>query len=121
MAQVIRPQKPSGGLGEVLGIGGAVIGGIMGGGAPGAAAGAGVGQTAGNMLEPPEAPQQPVNSSLSEANAMKRRQEQLATDNLAVLKQAEASLPSLPEDMRQQYSPAIIQARMLEQQRRGMR
>jgi hypothetical protein len=51
---------------------------------------------------------------------MARKQQQMGQDNLAVLKQAEAHLPTLPEDLRQQYGPPIIQARMAEQQRRGM-
>jgi hypothetical protein len=51
---------------------------------------------------------------------MMRRQQQLSQDNLATLKQAEAALPQLPESLRQQYAPAIVQARSMEMAKRGM-
>ena len=120
MAQVIRPQpQNNNGLNEILPIAGAVVGGIYGG-PQGAVAGAGAGQMAGGILNPQKPGAPTADSGGSEAAAMARKQAQMGQDNLEVLKQAEAHLPSLPEDMRQQYAPAIIQARMLEQQKRGM-
>lgn len=117
MAQVIRPQKKDD-TGEMFQLGGAGIGAVLGGPA-GAMTGAGVGGTAAGIL----APQQPPAQSLgggggSEAAAMARKQQQMSEDNLSTLKNAEASLPGLPESLRQQYTPAIVQARMLEEQRR---
>lgn len=115
MAQVIRPQTDSGNdLRNLLTIGGAVVGGVYGG-APGAAAGAGLGQMAGGMLAPQQSPQQNPQGG-SEAAAMARRQAQMSQDNLGALKQAEATLPSLPENLRQEYAPAIVKARMMAQQ-----
>lgn len=127
MAQVVMPQRrQAGDLSNLLGIGGAVTGGIIGGagtgGTPqgammGATAGYGLGQAAGNVLTPQQQQQQSLPQT--EMEALRRRHAQLNTDNLAILKQAEAQLPSLPEELRQQYAPAIIQARMAEEQRRG--
>jgi hypothetical protein len=118
MAQVIRPQNQNNDLSNLLTIGGAVIG--AGSGPGGAAAGAGLGQMAGGIMQPQQPPQQNPESGGGQASAMARRQQQMSQDNLATLKQAEAALPSLPEGLRQQYSPAIIRARMMEQQNRGM-
>ncbi len=125
MAQVIRPQPRDSGFKELLALGGGVAGGVIGGSAggvgavPGAAAGVGIGQTAGSILDPNK-PQQENPQAGGQASAMARRQAQMSQDNLATLKQAEASLPSLPEELRQQYAPAIIRARMMEQQARGI-
>lgn len=118
MAQVIRPQPQQGDLNQLLSVGGAIAGGVVGG-LPGAAAGAGIGQMAGGLLNPAQGPAPSAGGGDSEAAAMARRQQQQSQDNLATLKQAEATLPSLPESLRQQYAPAIVQARMLEQQRMG--
>lgn len=119
MAQVIKVQKPDSGTKDVLTIGGGVAGGIVGSGSPGAiGAGAGAGSTAGNFLDPTQPPA-PTLSGGGEASAMARRLQAASQDNLATLKQAEATLPQLPEALRQAYAPAIVQARMLEQQKRG--
>jgi hypothetical protein len=122
MAQVIVPQKQKNqGLSEILTLGGAGVGAVLGG-PGGALAGASLGSTLGgtagsyiNQNEP-----QGTAGAPSQNMAMQRRSQQLGTDNLAALKQAEMQLPKLPEDLRQQYTPAIVQARMLEQQKRGM-
>lgn len=120
MAQVNLPAKRSSQAPTLFGLAGAVAGAASGGGIPGAMAGASVGQTAGGLLTAQNAPPPTVGGGNSEAMAMARKNQQSAQDNLAVLKKAEADLPGLPEDLRQQYSPAIIQARMLEEQKRGL-
>lgn len=120
MAQVIRPQVPDDNLlKNVLTIGGGIAGAVYGG-PGGAVAGAGAGQLAGGILSPQKPPQENPQSGGGEAAAMTRKQQQMSQDTLGTLKQAEASLPTLPENLRQQYAPAIIQARMLEEQKRGM-
>lgn len=124
MAQVIRPQTKSD-LGEVLTLGGAIAGGVLGsaggpaGAAGGAALGGGLGGMASNMLEPPKPQESPLQGG-GESAAMLRRQQQMSQDSLGTLKAAEAQLPNLPESLRQQYAPAIVQARMMEQQKRGL-
>lgn len=55
-----------------------------------------------------------------EASAMARMAQQKSQDNLQVLKSAEAQLPRLSERLRQEYGPPIIQARMLEERKRGI-
>lgn len=119
MPQVIMPQQQPSGLSSILPVAGAV-GGAAYGGLPGAAAGAGLGSLAGGMVDPKQPTQQFPSSGNSEADAMARRSQQ--QDPLATLKQAEAALPSLPEHIRQQYAPAITQARVLaeQQQRQGV-
>lgn len=124
MPPVMMPQKKDNGMGSLLTIGGAVAGGVAGSVVPGAGtiAGAGLGATlggaAGGLLSSQQAGGQ--GSPNSEMGAMQRRSDQMGTDNLASLKAAELQLPSLPENLRQQYAPPIIQARMLEQQRQGI-
>ncbi len=115
MAQINRATPSSSGLNDLLTIGGGAAGAYYGG-PMGAAAGMGAGQAAGGILNapPPQAPSVPQGDSA----AMARRQMQESQDNLAILKQAEASLPSLPENLRQQYAPAIIEARMKAEQDR---
>lgn len=119
MAEVIRPNRQENSLNSLLTVGGGVIGAAYGGGLGAALTGAGAGQMAGGLLNGQKSPQQniPLNS---QASAMARRQQSMSQDNLATLKQAEATLPQLPESLRQQYAPAIVQARMLEQQKRGI-
>lgn len=119
MAQVNRPQVQNNDLSNLLTIGGAAIGGIAGG-PQGALTGAGAGQMAAGVLAPPQAQAPMADNGGSQAAAMARRQQQMSQDNLATLKQAEANLPHLPEDLRQQYGPSIIRARMMEEQKRGM-
>lgn len=110
MARINPVQKKDSGLSEILTIGGGIAGAIYGGPA-GAAAGAGIGQMAGGMIEPAEPPG-PNISGGEEASAMARRSARMGTDNLAALKQAEARLPELPEELRQRYSTPIIAARI---------
>ena len=119
MAQVNRPQKRPDELNSLLTIGGGVAGVAAGGGVSGALAGAGAGSTVGGIVNPEQPQQEAVPAP--QAGALQRRQQQLSQDNLALLKRSEASLPSLPEPLRQQYGPAIIQARMMEEKRRGLR
>lgn len=129
MAQVnlIEYRKKSA-LGELLPIAGAVAGGYIGyqagGGAPGALKGAGagaaLGQLGANTLDGDSGPRPQQLSSNSEAAAMSRRMQQQSQDNLADFRKAEAALPYLPEDLRQEYGPAIVRARMMEEQRRGL-
>ena len=117
MAQVNVPQKRDD-TNALLQIGGAALGAYATGGSPqGAMAGASAGGMIGGLNQKPQ--NQPVQAE-GQAAAMARRQQQMAQDNLQVLKQAEAQLPSLPEPVRQQYAPAIVQARMLEEQKRGL-
>jgi hypothetical protein len=126
--QVIAPQvKNNSVTRDLLTIGGGVVGGVLGaaaggvGAVPGAAAGATVGQMAGGLVAPDQEQTQALpQSGAGEAAAMARKQQQMSQDNLATLKQAEAALPQLPEGLRQQYAPAIVQARMMEQQQRGL-
>lgn len=128
MAEIYSPPlRQRNDLSQLLQIGGAVGGAIAGGpgvGAAlgGAATGASLGGLAGGMISKPMAQNSAmgVGSPYPESNAMMRRTEQLSQDNLGVLKLAEASLPSLPEELRQQYSVPIIQARMLEEKNRGL-
>jgi hypothetical protein len=125
MAQVIVPQKKKNeGLSEILTLGGAA-GGAMLGGPGGAMAGASLGASLGGVGGSLISQNQPqgtagVPGAPSQSMAMQRRSQQLGTDNLMALTQAEKQLPNLPEDLRQQYAPAIIQARMLEQKQRGL-
>lgn len=114
MAQVMIPQKRDS-TGQALQLGGAIAGASAG--PSGALTGYSAGGAASSFLQKPQP--QGVESS-GQAAAMARRQQQLAQDNLETLKQAEASLPALPEHLRQEYAPAIIQARMLEEQQRGL-
>jgi hypothetical protein len=66
---------------------------------------------AGGMLasNQPQAPQ----VQAPQSSAMMRRQQQMETNNVASLKQAEAATATLPEPMRQQYLPPLTRARML--------
>ena len=122
MAQISRIQPKQGGASELLTIGGGIAGGILGAGNPAAiAGGAGLGNMAGGMVDPQKPPSTTIGGGDgSQASAMARRQMQASQDNLATLRQAEAVLPKLPEPLRQEYAPAIVQARLLEQNRRGM-
>lgn len=116
MSQVIIPPKK--GNGELFQIGGAIAGGIVGGPA-GAMTGYSLGGALGGMENQSNKQAQGTQQS-GQSDAMMRRQQQMAQDNLQVLKNAEASLPTLPEELRQQYAPAIVQARMMEEQKRGL-
>jgi len=116
MAQINRVAPRDSGISQLLTIGGAVGGAFAG----NPMAGAGAGQMAAGFIDQPKAPTPMVGEGGSEAAAMARKQQEMSTDNLATLKQAEATLPTLPENLRQQYAPAIVQARLLEQQKRGI-
>ena len=94
------------------GIGAAVTGASTGAGLGGVLQGA---VSSNDQQRQPGIPQQP-----SQAYAMSQRQQKLSQDNLATLQQAESQLPRLPEQLRQQYAPAVIQARMLEERQRGL-
>src|SRR3990167_6500594 len=130
MAQVMKIPPKKSKVSQLLELGGTIAGGIIGGTAagPGGAAvggavgGSVIGHSAGgiavNILEPPK--QEIGVEKQSTATALMRRQQQLAQDNLAVLNEAEQNLAYLPENLRQQYAPAIMQARYLEQQKRGL-
>lgn len=110
--QVMMPQ-PQNSDGQIFQVGGTVIGGALGG-TPGAAVGGMVG--GGVSPQPPRPQALQTSDNGSQADAMMRRSQQLTQDNMQTLTQAEAALPTLPEDLRQQYAPAITQARMLQQQ-----
>lgn len=115
MANVMMPQaKKTNDMGNLLTIGGAVVGGAFGGPA-GAMTGAGAGQMAGGMLAQQSAPQaqQPVQSS-----AMQRRAESM--QNLDQLRQSEQALAYLPPDQQQQYAPAIQRARIMAEKQNGV-
>lgn len=117
MAEVLMPQKKqSNGLNRALTIGGAALGGIYGGGFSGAMAGAQAGQMAGGLI----GSNQPQQQQGVPNSAMQRRLQMQQTDNLATLRDAEAATATLPEKLRQEYMPPIVQARMLEERRRGM-
>jgi len=121
MPQIYSPQVKHPSIGQDLSNIGTLIGAYVTGSPQGAMAGSSAGNMIGNFFEsdkgPRNTPMVPVRSA--EANAMSRRGEQLSQDNLTTLASAESYLPQLPEDLRQQYAPAIIQARMLEEQRRS--
>jgi hypothetical protein len=117
MAQVIMPPKKENGFGQILPIAGAVVGGIFGGGPAGAATGYSLGGAASNILSSNQSQQQPLQTS----GALQRRQDQLnQPDNLTALRNAEQAAAYLPERQRQSYLPAIVTARRLEEQQRGM-
>lgn len=113
MASVVVPQRKSQGLGEIGMIGGAIVGGLVGG-PGGAVTGAQVGGAAGGMMS-----QQKQTPQL-EASAMSRRRQELETDKLDALRNAEVAAAQLPEDQRQAVLPVLTQARLREQQTRGM-
>ena len=116
MAQVMMPPKKDNGFGQILPIAGAVVGGIYGGGPAGAATGYSIGSAASNYLSSTGNQQQPVSSG-----TLQRRQMQLdQPDNLTALRNAEQAAAYLPEKQRQSYLPAIVTARRLEEQQRGM-
>lgn len=125
MAGVNVPVKNKQGiLGELLPVAGAVVGGVVGGvagGPPGAIGGAsggyGLGQAAGGFIDPGKQQQLGVSSS---QGALQRRQDFLQSDNLTALRNAEVAAARLPERERQAYLPVLTQARIMEQQRRGM-
>ena len=122
-------------------IGGAIIGGFVGG-PPGAIAGASAGGAANDFIGSKDAggavgsaanfgsAAQGVQSTgtaggkaglgLSQTEAMSRRRDDLQTDKLTALREAEAATSTLPEQQRQRLLPTLTQARMLEQQKRGM-
>lgn len=125
-------QEPTeSGMGKLLGVAGLVAGGVAGGmaGGPkgailGAQAGQGLGSTIGGYVDPAKA-----GGAIQEAqaqapqqmdNAISRRVAQQAEDKLAVLKQAEAALPYVTKDMRDQYASTIVKATMEEERRRAM-
>ena len=137
MAQVNVPQMggPSRGSQDtkmVFQLGGAILGGLAGG-VPGAVAGAQAGGAAAGLVEAKSAGEA-VNSGIGVASgaqgfankpagtspAMKRRLDTIQTDNLETLQAAEGAAATLPESTRQRILPNLVQARMLEQRKRGM-
>ena len=117
MATVLIPQKKRDDqLNKLLEGGGAAIGAYYGG-EGGAAAGAQAGRDSGNIFNA-QAPAPQTIQTNSDSSAMARRMRQLSEDRLAVLRQSEAALAELPEPLRRQYAPAIVEARMLEEQKR---
>lgn len=131
MPQIIQPQGNNSRNDNIIfQLGGAVIGGIAGykGGGPGgalkgASVGAAAGNQAGNMFSQMNqngdsgvSAQVPTNS----ASAMQRRQQELETDNLTALREAEVAAAQLPEQQRQRIVPTLAQARIMEQRRRGI-
>ena len=133
MAQINMPQRknPNNEAAKYLPLVGAGIGALAGGvgAAPGAAlgaslSGASTGAGLGGIAQGAVASNSPQRSQgipqPNQASAMAQRQQKLSQDNLATLQQAEAGLPKLPEHLRQQYAPAVIQARMLEERQRGL-
>jgi hypothetical protein len=124
MAGVYVPQKKNP-VQELFQIGGTVAGGIVGGiagGPPGAVGGAVAGNALGGFAGQQASPtkQMPGSSGGGESAAMARAAQMKSQDSLASLKQAEAALPQVPEAVRQQYAGPIIQARMLEERKRGI-
>lgn len=129
MAQIVMPQmkkKDDNDIGRFLGVLGGGVGAVIGakaGGGPagalaGASAGIGVGQSLGNMFAQNDQSQQMQNVQPSSDDAVGRRIAAAKSDRLQTLREAEASLPKLPQDMREQYAPAIVQALMAEEKRR---
>ncbi len=96
--------------------------------AGGAATGGGLGSVVGGLVDRPQAAAREaggavgVQSSGEGSKAITRRLESIAADNgstanLDKLMAAEKASASLPEIERQSYQPALMQARLLEQQR----
>jgi hypothetical protein len=119
-------------LAKMLSVGGGVVGGILGGMATGgagaiggAAGGSSLGGMIGGMLDPAK---QATAAATKEADmletsgdsAMARKLAAAREDRLAALRQAEASLPQLPPELREAYAPTIVQATMQEEKRRAM-
>ena len=115
MGRINQIQPSQNSNGALLSIAGQLAGTALGGPVGGA-----VGGMVGGKLAGSGTPQAPQATGASESDAMRRRIEQNNENNLSTLMQAEQTLPSLPEDMRQEYGPAIVQARILEQRKRGM-
>lgn len=109
-----QPAQKGGGLTKTLTIGGGIAGAFYGNPLVGASAG----NMAGGLVESQKQPMQLGGSG--QLAAMARMQQQRSQDNLASLKQAESSLPQLPESLRQAYSEPIIKARMLAERERGI-
>jgi hypothetical protein len=110
-------------------LGGAAVGGLLGlkAGSPvaGAAAGSSLGGLVGGMFGEPtpgtrseQFEIQPMETSGD--NAMARKLASARQDRLALLRQAEASLPQLPPELREQYADTIVRATMEEEKRRAM-
>ena len=120
MAQVMVPPKNKNSeLGQILPVAGAVVGGIYGGGIGGASAGDALGGAASNLLGANQ--QQQLGVQQQGGSALERRQMQLdQPDNLTALRNAETAAAYLPEKQRQSYLPAIVAARRLEEQQRGI-
>lgn len=132
MPQIIQPQVPDRKAQDqksLFKIAGAVVGGVVGGyfgNAPGAIAGAGAGASlgdqAGSMLVKDDTNK--VTPSIQpgqQSQALARRQQQLETDNLTQLRDAEQAAAQLPEEQRQRVLPTLTRARLMEQQQRGVR
>jgi hypothetical protein len=146
MAQIIQPQgiapeikvrKGTGGiwskgLGAVGAVAGGVVGAIASGGNPagalaGSSAGMGLGTGLGSFIDRPDqervvsqgSPSVVGISPSGSSDAMLRRLQIQRENRLAALTQAEAALPELGTQAVQDFGPAIIQARILEQRRAG--
>lgn len=119
MAQVlVPPRNKNGELGQILPIAGAAVGAVFGGPA-GAMTGYSLGGAAGNVMGANE--QQQLDVQQAGGSALERRQMQLnQPDNLTALRNAETAAAYLPEKQRQSYLPAIVAARRLEEQQRGI-
>lgn len=116
MPQVYQPKPKADSTGKLLTVGGAVAGAAFGG-LPGAATGASLGQMAGGLAAKPQggATQVPT-----EQSAMSRKFNTVQDDPLLKLQESQSALAHLPPDLQKQYAPAIQQATLLEQQKRGM-
>jgi len=112
MAQVLMPPRKNKSQ-ELFQVAGAVVGGVTGG-PTGAMQGAQMGGAVSNMVN------QPKQVAGTQASAISRRRQELETDNLSALRNAEVAAADLPEDQRQAVIPVLTQARLLEQKKRGM-
>lgn len=106
-------------LGDILSVGGAILGGIYGGGVQGAAAGAGLGSTLGNAIAPPtvvaenqQVQNQPGTVSTG-SDSLQRRMGELQQGKQN-LEQLAASVDSLKyvqdEDLRYKFAQPLVQA-----------
>lgn len=110
MPQVYQPQKKDNSAAfTVLGAGIGAMGGSP-------MAGASAGQMVGGLANKPSAPTQVA----TQESAMSRRYNAAQDDPLLKLQESQAALAQLSPDLQKQYKPAIDQATVMEQQRRGL-
>ncbi len=117
MAQIMIPQRKqkSDDFGQLLTLGGAVVGGFAGGGPAGAVAGANAGQMAGGMLaeQPAEGPPQ-----IEAGGAMSRRQQQLDQTPLRQIRESINSLQYIPDpETRMAMAKPLLQADYMARQK----